>query len=650
MLSFFDLQFSRRAKPIVWKVTTILMLSLSLFVGVSEAETTANTAELRQLAQLAEYIGVDYAEAVRDGQVSNDNEYREMIEFSQLLVEKSSLLSTTDDSEVLAVQAQALQKAIHGKARVERVRQLSASLRGTLLGLMPELTLPDSLLPEDTVQPLFETHCASCHGRSGLGDGALAAQLDPAPTDFSDKSRALNRSILGLYDAITNGIDDTAMPAFKQLTERERWSLAFNVGGLAFQASPPPTSKDFSIDLQQLINHHPAQLSSQHTVTQQAVEWLRANPERLFRPTQNPLIITRERLRSAHNAHLQGDYATASELAVSAYLDGFELVENNLDAQDKALRQAIEANMMSLRRLLKEPRSGDDLDALVAETLKLLDDAERLLTVSTLSSGTLFTASLVILLREGLEALLVVIALTTVLIRTERRDALRYVHLGWIAALLAGGATWVAAQSLINISGASREVMEGVAALLAALVLLYVGIWMHSKTHAAHWQAYIQRNISARLKSGTLWGLAALAFVAVYREVFETVLFYQSLLTQAASAQYSFVAGGVVVGGLLLAVLAWVLIRYSVKLPIAKFFSTTTYLLLGLAFILMGKAVSALQEADIIGIAPLPVSFEWDWIGVKSTWQGVLAQMSVLLVFLVFIALSRRQQQTSFSK
>ena len=220
-------------------------------------------------------------------------------------------------------------------------------------------------------------------------------------------------------------------------------------------------------------------------------------------------------------------------------------------------------------------------------------------------------------------------------------------HLGWIAALFAGGATWAAAQSLIKISGASREMMEGFAALLAALVLLYVGIWMHSKTHAANWQAYIQRNISARLKSGTLWGLAALAFVAVYREVFETVLFYQSLLTQAASAQYSFVAGGFVVGGLLLAVLAWVLIRYSVKLPIAKFFSTTTYLLLGLAFILMGKAVSALQEAAIIGIAPLPVSFEWDWIGVKSTWQGVLAQISVLLVFLVFIALSRRQQQTS---
>lgn len=156
----------------------------------------------------------------------------------------------------------------------------------------------------------------------------------------------------------------------------------------------------------------------------------------------------------------------------------------------------------------------------------------------TLSNATLFSASLVILLREGLEALLVVIALVTVLVRTGRRDGLRYVHLGWVTALVGGVATWAAAQSLVSISGASREVMEGVAALLAAVVLLYVGIWMHSKTHAAQWQAYIQQHINSHLTAGTLWGLGLLAFIAVYREVFETVLFYQALLTQAAAAQY----------------------------------------------------------------------------------------------------------------
>ena len=302
---------------------------------------------------------------------------------------------------------------------------------------------------------------------------------------------------------------------------------------------------------------------------------------------------------------------------------------------------------MALRQLTSRPDVNGELGALMAETRHLLDDAQRLLSESTLSEGTLFTASLVILLREGLEALLVIIALTTVLIRTGRRDALKYVHIGWIAALLAGGATWIAAQSLITISGANREIMEGIAALLAALVLLYVGIWMHSKTQAAQWQAYIQQHVDTQLKSGTLWGLVALAFVAVYREVFETVLFYQSLLTQAVSTQYSSVGGGFALGLLLLAILAWVLIRFSVKLPIAKFFSATTYLLLALAFVLMGKAVSALQEAAIIGMTPLPVSFEIDWIGVKSTWQGVLAQLSVLLVYLVFLILSKSKRATS---
>lgn len=83
------------------------------------------------------------------------------------------------------------------------------------------------------------------------------------------------------------------------------------------------------------------------------------------------------------------------------------------------------------------------------------------------------------------------------------------------------------------------------------------------------------------------------------------------------------------------------------KLPVARFFSVTTYLLLALAFILMGKVMSALQEADIIGITPLPVSFDIDWFGVKSTWQGILAQLSVLVVFLVFLGLARRQRKNA---
>ncbi|MDF1589810.1 MAG: cytochrome c/FTR1 family iron permease [Gammaproteobacteria bacterium] len=643
-----------RSKLLILNVTVVLLALLCLYSNNSQAETSNSAVEIRQLVQLAEYIAVDYVEAVDDGQVLNDGEYQEMLEFSQFIIENIVLIpenaaNTNDLTNDLEGQARSLQIAIQTKQDIETIRQMSRGLRGALLTLIPQLSLPDRLLPKATVANMFQSRCIVCHGQAGRGDGELAAEMEPAPTNFTDKDRALNRSLLGLYDAISNGIDDTAMPTFGDLTEQQRWSLAFYVGGLAFQTGSSVKSDTSDVSLQQLVNHNPMQLAAEHPeISLQEIENLRANPASLFDATAvNPLKTTRDQLLLAQEAYQRGDYQTAQALAVSAYLDGFELIENSLNTQDKTLLQTIEAGMMAMRQLLKQPQPAGEVEAAISQILAQLDEAERLLSESTLSDAALFSASLVILLREGLEALLVIIALVTVLVRTGRRDGLRYVHFGWIAALMAGVATWAVAQSLINISGASREVMEGVAALLAALVLLYVGIWMHSKTHAAQWQVYIQQNINKHLTSGTLWGLVLLAFIAVYREVFETVLFYQALLTQAAPIQFPAIFSGFVFAVILLSGLTWVLVRYSVKLPIAKFFSITTYLLLTLAFILIGKAVLALQEAALIGITPLPVSFEIDWLGVKSTWQGVLAQLSVLLAFLIFLMVGQWQNKNT---
>jgi high-affinity iron transporter len=363
----------------------------------------------------------------------------------------------------------------------------------------------------------------------------------------------------------------------------------------------------------------------------------------LFNQQQNPIEITKSQLNAAIDAYKGNEFTKANTLAVSAYLDGFELIENSLDARDEVLRKQIEVNLINLRQVINSPGEEKQLMQLSAEIFTQLDEAEKLLTGAALSSGALFSASLVILLREGLEALLVVIALMTVLIRTNRRDALKYVHAGWVLALIAGVATWAVAQSIIDISGASREMMEGVAALLAAIMLLYVGIWMHSKTNAEQWQAYIQKHISTQLRAGTLWGLTLLAFIAVYREVFETVLFYQSLLTQASPEQYSVAVSGFITGVVILAIVAWAILKYSIKLPVARFFSMTTYLLLALAFILMGKAITALQEAAVISISALPMHVDLPWIGVGSTWQGAFAQIAVILFF-AFYRISTKQK------
>lgn len=137
-------------------------------------------------------------------------------------------------------------------------------LNADLLTLMPQSSLPDHLLLKARVEGLFESQCASCHGAAGGGDGVMAAQLEPGPTDFTSKERALNRSLLGLYDAISNGIDDTAMRAYTQLTKEQRWSLAFHVGGLAFQSDSEVTGEALGVTLSQMVNHTPAQLAAEH--------------------------------------------------------------------------------------------------------------------------------------------------------------------------------------------------------------------------------------------------------------------------------------------------------------------------------------------------------------------------------------------------
>lgn len=613
----------------------------SFNVSASPNEQT----KIKQIAQLAEYVGVDYVAAVGNGEILDPDEYQEMTEFSHVIIEQAGQLSgQANEFDTVKAQAKALHTAIANKASVADVRAASSALRESLLTFMPQLSLPTSLLPVEQTKALFATNCSMCHGPSGQGDGPLAKNLSPEPTNFTDEERATNRSLMGLFDAVSNGIDDTPMVAFTQFNEQQRWSLAFYVGSLAFKDVQKPQNVEQNITASQIVKLNPAQLSAGQSEAQaHYVKWLRGNPEQLFSANKNPITVTRTQLLAAQAAHAKGNYSQASDLAISAYLDGFELVENNLNAYDETLRKNIEVQLMNLRQTFKNEKDTVVVAEKVSAALTQLAKADSMLNETKLTDGALLSASLIILLREGLEALLVIIALMTVLIKTKRQDALKYVHIGWVTALIAGGLTWAAAQTLIEISGASREVMEGAGALFAAVILLYVGVWMHSKTSAQQWQKYIKDNIDKRLESGTLWGLAGLSFIAVYREVFETVLFYQSLLTQSSPAQYSSIASGFAIAIAILAIITWVLIKYSIKLPVAKFFAITTYLLFALSFVLMGKAVIALQEADIIGITPLPMSFDIAWLGIKSTWQGIVAQVCVFAIFSFYILKNKSQ-------
>ncbi|TXF98012.1 hypothetical protein FVD38_17950 [Massilia arenae] len=138
-------------------------------------------------------------------------------------------------------------------------------------------------------------------------------------------------------------------------------------------------------------------------------------------------------------------------------------------------------------------------------------------------------------------------------------------------ALLAGALTWAAATHAVAISGASRQVVEGCVSLMGAAILVGVGLWMHQKSTAGQWQLYLEDKLAVALDRRSAWGLFALAFVAVYREVFETALFYSALAVDGSSGA---LASGFIAAVSLLAVIAWVLLRTSARSPLAEFSSS----------------------------------------------------------------------------
>jgi high-affinity iron transporter len=250
-----------------------------------------------------------------------------------------------------------------------------------------------------------------------------------------------------------------------------------------------------------------------------------------------------------------------------------------------------------------------------------------------------FLGAFTILLREGLEALLIVIAMIAFLRKAERQDVMGYVHGGWIAALAAGVATWFAATYLIEFSGANREITEGFGSLLAAIVLLSVGIWMHGKSQADAWQRYIREKLGRALTRRSAWFLFGLTFVVVYREVFETIIFYATLWSQGNSGAVLY---GALAATALLTVIAAAMLRYSRRLPIAQFFRYSSALIAVLAVVLVGKGVAALQEAGWIEVDPVSWIPRIDILGVSPTTQAILAQILAAIIVLAGFRRNRR--------
>ncbi len=626
----------------------ILVLQLGLLTG-------AHANDSDRLVQLIDYVGVDYSEAVSNGAVINQLEYDEMLEFSGIIESELQKMTATSERQLILDQARDLKSLVLSRAPSAEVKSLTRSMRATVIQAVGLKVTPDHVPNISRGKQLYRSECAACHGPGGSGDGKLAEGLDPRPTDFTEEARYSQRSLYALYNTITNGVEGTAMVAYPHLSSDDRWNLAAYVGRLGVSESMSSdgrriwqeTDGTLPINIEGYAGLSPEEAAEKWTDGAKVMAYLRTDPTVLFDRKGQPLDVAMTLLRSGMRSYQNGDIKEAYTAILSSYLEGFELAEASLTAIDAPLmQQQIETKMMQLRSAVRAQAPADEITSRVQEILSLLQQAKNVLGhTEGLSATSAFITSLVILLREGLEALLVVVAISAFLMKTGRREAMPFLHAGWIAALFLGGLTWVVSERFIQISGATREVTEGVAALLASGMLLFVGYWLHSKTSAAGWQAFIQKSLQAVLNRKTLWGLTGLTFISVYREVFETILFYQALWAQADGNGTDWIMAGFGAGALILAAVAGLVIRFSVQLPLRQFFSSTGILLLAISFIFAGKGIAALQEAGTI--PQTLVQFNAiEWLGIYPSQEGLYLQAAILVTSLVLVSRSFFRKKT----
>ena len=584
------------------------------------------------LLQLADYVGVDYPEAVADGKVINPAEYAEMQEFAQRVAEAIDGLPDGEARAELAALAARLVQLVQDKDAPAAVAETTRSIRNLVMQSYPVVTMPRVRPNLERAAQRYQAACAACHGSEGYGDGPAAAGLEPPPTDFHDAARGRQRSLYGLYNTITLGVSGTSMAGFSQLSDEERWALAFYVGGLYADAATLTAGSEAArqgkrLSLQDVVTRAPAELSKDEAAI---AVWLRQSPAPLFAGRADPIETALARLAQSAEAYAAGDRQRAGSLAISAYLDGFELAEAGLANVDARLVTQVEEAMIGYRAAVSRNAPVDAVRARADEIALLLGKAQRTLHNANLTPSLAFLSALVILLREGLEAILVLAAVMAFLVRTGRREAMPYLHSGWIGALALGGLTWVAATWVVDISGAVREVTEGITALVAAGILFYVGFWMHDKMHADRWQRFLEDKVKGALDARRLWGIAFIAFVAVYREAFETILFYQALWAQVDASAHASVFMGAGAAALALGALTWAILRFGLRLPLKQFFAASAAVMLLLAVVFAGNGIAALQEAGKISISPVPFP-RIDLLGIYPTWQTLAAQLALVL-------------------
>lgn len=343
-------------------------------------------------------------------------------------------------------------------------------------------------------------------------------------------------------------------------------------------------------------------------------------------------------LNDAYDIYFMKDINKAKDRVNNAYFGYYEKhgVERAVMSYISGKRGTdTEYQFAKIKRLMTSNAPNKVVRAEIDVILKMLHEDANELDGKKESGWSVFFASFIIIFREGLEAILVVAAISAYLVKTNNKPMLKVVYLSSLFAIFVSILTAIALHTIVGLSGANQEIMEGSAMLLATVVLFFVSNWMISKSESEAWKSYVEGKVQTAVTTGSSIALGFAAFLAVFREGAETIIFYQAMLADAKE-HMDMVWYGLGVGGIILAFI-FIVIRFgAIRLPLKPFFISTSVLMYIMAIAFAGGGVKELQEADIIQVTPVDFISSVEILGIYPTVETLIPQ--VVMVMLVIVS------------
>ncbi len=597
----------------IFVLTFFLFLSQTLWVAdPAEAVNQETIDRTKKIVMMLNIAAKEFEEGVVDGKIVVPAEYEESQVFLQQAVERLARLSKqiTDaqKAENLKNRLAGLMTMVLDKVESRAVWKEVNDINSELLTTFNVRIYKTPITPVSLAngKKIYESNCSVCHGIKGDGDGPLAVHFEPSPAVLSNPKLTgdANTTAYDNFEVIIVGIANTAMIGWTEvLSDQQIWDVVYYLRTFSnADLKLPPVNLELAA----------IESSADGDIIDQVVE-----------------EVTRL-LEESLNIYKAGQVDDAAELAFDAYL-AYEKIESNLITKDKDLGVSLEATFSRYRGEIKRNAPLEQLESLNNEiNLKLAQGVELL--KSEVGFSGMFFQSFSIIVREGFEAILIIAALIAFLVKSRNQNRVKSIHIGVGVGILASFATAYIVHEVLHLSMASQELLEGWIMLIAVAVLFSVSYWLVSKIDNKRWQEYINKKMHGALSQGNTFTLGAVAFISVYREGFETVLFYKALFLYSGDANEGIIPG-FLAGCVVLAGVFYLVNTLGMRIPIKWFFGFTSVLLYYMAFTFMGKGIHELQMGEQVSQSVADFLPSIHWLGMYPTWETFIGQAILFAAF-----------------